>query len=78
LKAPRIEAEAAVAHDVVTNGAGDDNTRDHGLLDDRNDSLQIDPIGAGLALAMQLWCKARDRKGLRKAMLRILAELEDE
>jgi hypothetical protein len=43
---------------------------------DRNAIEGADHVGAALALAMQGWCNGRDPWMLRRALLKLLAELE--
>lgn len=51
-------------------------TEVHGLALERNGRLQVDPIGAGLGRALEVWCTMRDVKSLRRALFQLLAELE--
>jgi hypothetical protein len=45
---------------------------------DRNGTLQADPVGAALGRALQRWCEDRDLRSLRRALLGVLAELEND
>jgi len=51
-------------------------TAAHGVAPERNERLQVDPIGASLGRALETWCTTRDVRVLRRALLQLLADLD--
>jgi len=51
-------------------------TEIRGVVVERNERLQGDPIGAALGRALETWCTTRDVRGLRRALLQLLADLD--
>ena len=67
-----------MALDPVTTGEPVEVAAQHLINVERNEPEASDPVGAALAGALQSWCGARDPRSLRRSLLRLLAELEDE
>jgi hypothetical protein len=55
-----------------------DDTGAHALPVERNELKSADDVGFALAGALQTWCATRDPRRLRRELLVLLSDLEDE